>query len=378
LGTFDAHASSDWQISTDSTFVAANFASLTASTTNRMSWTVTGLSTSTTYYARVRYTGSTNGTSAYSEVWNITTIGQFSSVIATPTQIPPAIGAIFEGGYYYGLIWNELVQSATSFAIGTGQKTFVVPDMTAVPLVYIGQTVEVRSRANPANKMTATVDQAGSTNLVLNVSSVAGSGTFSDWSIMSRYRLIIAPKSTQTFVAYNNTNSTVSGAITVSEGRKATLAMVAAGANTVYPAAYYCVGLTTAGYTDWYLPARDELELQWRNLKGYPNNNYNNADRQNGTNYALLGTIGDNSSQATGLNNSSQPQGAAYTATVPAVMSVAAFANNGAEQLHTGTVWSSSQYDASTAWYQQFNDGRQYASAKNSTMAVRAVRRSII
>lgn len=48
----------------------------------------------------------------------------------------PDIGAHFEGGYYTGIIWVQLVQSSTLTTIETGIKTFTVPDMTNSPIVY--------------------------------------------------------------------------------------------------------------------------------------------------------------------------------------------------------------------------------------------------
>jgi hypothetical protein len=70
--------------------------------------------------------------------------------IATPTATP-AIGGALEGGFYTGLIWNQVTQSATSTTIGTGSKTFTVTD--SAPLFYSGQAVEIRSRANPAQRL---------------------------------------------------------------------------------------------------------------------------------------------------------------------------------------------------------------------------------
>ena len=477
LGTFDAHASSDWQLATDSEFNTVIQSSIT-STSNKLSWTVTGLSAGTTYYARVRYTGSTNGTSAYSAVWNITTINTFSAVIATPTATP-AIGDSFEGGYYAGLIWNEVVQSSTSFTLGTGQKTFVVSDMTSVPLVYVGQTLEVRSRAHPGCKMLGTVAGAGSTNLIVNVSSIAtespitvtgtsdsdgttatllfdpqpapfavgdtitiagitssASGynqvgatvtfcdqtrvsytnatissytsggtisltttTFSDWSIMAQYRIIVAPKASGDTgysgrLDWKNSNSQgPADCATLSEGLKSTLAMTNAGNSTVYPAAWFCYNLNIAGKTDWYLPARDELELAFRSFRpkvlagivGSPNAN---TPRPVGFayDYKTFGSPGDVATDQ-GLNVNSSPTTTAYTPTVPDQTTISAFQIYGAEAFDLSYYWSSSDYGYDqpggilypNAWSVQFDTGFEDTNNKSgNSAAVRAVRRSII
>jgi hypothetical protein len=486
LGTYDAHASSDWQLSTDSAFGTTVQTSM-ASTSNLTSWTVSGLSAGTTYYARVRYTGSTNGTSSYSAVWNITTINTFSAVIATPTATP-AIGASFEGGYYAGMIWNEVVQSSTSFALGTGQKTFVVADMTSVPLVYVGQTLEVRSRAHPGCKMLGTVAGAGSTNLIVNVSSTAtespititaegfalgasGDGTtatltfaarvppfavgdiitvagitggasgynqvgatviscnfnyltyanattaaytsggtisltattFSDWSIMAQYRIIVAPKASGDTgvagaLAWKNTGSQgPTNSATLSEGRKSTLAMINAGNSTVYPAAWFCYNLNIASRTDWYLPARDELALAFRSFRPMETGGaFGEANAVAGDNagdravgyvfdYKTFGSPGD-TSIGHGVNVNSSPPTTAYTLTVPDQTTIAAFQLNGAQVFDIATYWTSSDYaydgagiNYSNAWGMGFDNGNQaYVNKQFGVSAVRAVRRSII
>jgi hypothetical protein len=123
-------------------------------------------------------------------------------------QLPtatPAIGDALEGGFFTGLIWNQVTQSATSTTIGTGSKTFTVTD--SAPLFYSGQAVEVRSRANPSTaRMIGTVTGSTGTTLTVNVTSVDGSGTLTDWSVMAKFRVIVAPKSSgeNTSKAYKN------------------------------------------------------------------------------------------------------------------------------------------------------------------------------
>jgi len=194
----------------------------------------------------------------------LSSIGNSGAYIPTPQATPAAFGDAFEGGFYTGLIWNEVVQSSTSIAMGTGVKAFSVPDMAANPLVYVGQELEIRSRAAAGFwYMVGTVVSANGTELLINITSSVNSSTRSDWSIMAKYRVIVAPKSSgeNTSIAYkNSTTSAPTACGTLTEGRKATLAMVAADTSTVYQAAHWCNNLSSGGKTDWYLPARDELE----------------------------------------------------------------------------------------------------------------------
>lgn len=307
-----------------------------------------------------------------------------ANYIATPAATP-AIGAAFEGGYYAGMIWNELVQSPTSTTIGTGEKVLTIS--TTEPITYIGQSLEVRSRANPANKMVGTVTRATSSYMVLNITSVAGSGTFIDWSIMAKYRVIVSPKASgesNNTLTYKNANTAAPVACqTLSEGRKATLAMVAAGDSTVYPAAHWCKNLSIAGKTDWYMPARDELELCSRNLKPFSADNSTSARQDSTLDYKNQGAF-DDASTAMGTNLNSSPVGAAYTTTVPEMTALAIFQYTGAEcfTLEDAVYKSSSELSSAQIWCRWSGTiqlGQQRVGDKNTTGGrVRAVRRSII
>lgn len=388
IGLSDTHLNTDWEIRTAANGGGTLIASSMASSTNKTIWTVSAglLSVSTTYYVRARHRGTTLGASAWGES-SFTTAATFNSYIPTPTATPTSFGDALEGGFYAGMVWNQIAQSSSSKTLATGTQTFTVPDMTSAPIVYAGQTIEVRSRANPTNKFVGTVTGATGTTLTLNVTSIGGSGTFSDWSVMARFRVIVAPKSSgeNAGVALKNTNDAFPTACqTLVDGFASTEAMKNAGTSTVYPAAHWVRGLNIGGKTDWYIPARDEMELCWRNLKPVTNNNYVTADRPTGQSfdYKRDGSYGD-TANTHGTNNNSSPTGAAYTASVPGQTAATPFRSGGSEAFEFGSVvyWSSSEYSASNAWCQLWyssSPGIQSNSSKTGAFRVRAVRRSII
>lgn len=308
---------------------------------------------------------------------------QKSPYIATPAATPN-IGDYFEGGYYTGMIWNQLVQSSTSMTIGTGSKSFTVPDMNTNPIVYIGQQLEARSRSNPNNKFIGTVTSAAGTTLTINVTSTGGSGTFNDWSIMAKFRLIVAPKASgDNLIALKSTNDAFpSGCQSLNDGWTATNAMKNAGNSTVYPAAWWARGLTINSKNDWYIPARDELELCYRNLDPTSNNNLLSSKSNSQIfNYMINGSYGDTST-IQGLNNNSYPIGNAYTSSSPSLTSVSVFRAGGGEDfLSTYIYVSSTEYNSTRVWVQYFGTtyaGYQTDDIKTASSRVRAIRRSII
>jgi len=270
IGVSDTHASSDWQLATDAAFTTI-VDSTTGDATNLTSWEVTGLSEDTTYYWRVRYTGTSNGTSEYSTPTEFVTSETFG---------PTVIGEAFGGGFYAGKI-ND-------------------------------------------------------------------GGT--------EYFLIVAPKSSgeNSSKQWKTSNTSTSGTSSVIDGPSNTSAMN----NATHPAAQFCAGLSIGGFTDWYMPAKNELEVCYYNLK--PTTDSNNT--------------------SSGTNPNAVPaRGSDYTSGDPSQTSVLDFQDGGTEAFASATYWSSSEFSASLAWWQYFGNGAQGNGLnKDNSYYVRAVRRLLV
>src|SRR5690606_11910000 len=139
---------------------------------------------------------------------------------------------------------------------------------------------------------------------------------------------------------------------------KSTLAMAAAANATIYPAAHWARALVINGFDDWYIPARDQRELAWRNLKPTTDANFAQAGRPTAqtVDYKNNGSYGD-TANTPGLNNNSSPVGAAYTTGVPAQTGATAFRTGGVEAFEYGSgpgvvYLTLSEYSATAAWAQ--------------------------
>ena len=187
-----------------------------------------------------------------------------------------------------------------------------------------------------------------------------------------RYALILSPKSLESATTLdNNANSTA--ARTRWDGLSATTALAALGS----PAATYCTGLSAPsdGGSGWYLPAMDELELLYRNLK--PSTDANVVSSASGT--------FPPTSQNYGVNPSSSPTGSAYTSSVPARTPLVAFQGGGGETLQhaslTQYIWSSTESTSSNGWRQSMavaSAGTQQVTTKVTLSRVRPVRRLLL
>lgn len=84
--------------------------------------------------------------------------------------------------------------------------------------------------------------------------------------ILNNFVYIVSPKSTETSLRWKTTNTATTGTSSLSDGLTNTNNMN----NSSHPAAQYTRSLTTNGYSDWFLPARNELALLIQNKHRLP------------------------------------------------------------------------------------------------------------
>ena len=165
--------------------------------------------------------------------------------------------------------------------------------------------------------------------------------------------LIVAPKSSgETLsIKWKTSNTSTSGTSSVIDGPTNSANMN----NASHPAAQFCEGLTIGGFSDWYMPAKNELEVCYYNLKPTTTTNQTSS----------------------GINTNAVPsRGSNYTAGTPAQTSATDFQTGNTQAYASGTYWASTEGSATNGTYQSFINGLQGSDLpKDFNFNVRAVRR---
>jgi len=175
---------------------------------------------------------------------------------------------------------------------------------------------------------------------------------------VATHNLVVGPVASaqNSSKAWKNAGTATTGADSDINGPQNTADMVADGNSTVYPAAHFCNDLVIGGFSDWYMPAKNELEVCYFNLK--PTTFANSTTGTNGVN-----------------PNSVPARTSNYTSGNPAQTTATDFKDTGAEDFASLGYWSSTEYSAAYALRQYFKDGNMYNSPKYISGRVRAIRR---
>lgn len=170
------------------------------------------------------------------------------------------------------------------------------------------------------------------------------------------FTIITAPKALGQYpkkIAWGNFGEK-SAAKSRNDGLANTQAMAAEGSKV----AQWALGLEIDGRNDWFIPAPDEREVEYRAYKPTAQPNW--------------------CGYRDGDNANSEPVGEIYTEEFPTQTTAEIFQAGNAEAFDEDWYYTSTQYSAHGAYVQHFSDGNQYYYLKAIGRCVRAVRRDLV
>ena len=290
------------------------------------------------------------------KVPNAPTIGTATGVSTTSLSITFTAPSDVGGGAITSYIAiAKRTSDGVLFTASGASSPITVTGLTAVPFTVTVVAVNAYgpSAASAAsNSVTPAIP-------VPVVGSVLGGGFFAGQistagNGIADYNLVVGPVASaqSTSKQWKIVNTTTAGTTSVIDGPANSVAMN----DVTHPAALFCEAVTTGGFTDWYMPAKNELEVCYYNLK--PTTDINNTSF--GTNTNAVPSRGSN-----------------YTTGTPAQTSATNFKNTGSEDFASNFYWSSTGTTAPYAWAQRFYNGTQYDAffTKDTALYVRAIRR---
>jgi hypothetical protein len=197
-----------------------------------------------------------------------------------------------------------------------------------------------------------------------NIGDAYGGGFFAGQINVSgtKYNLVVAPKSSGENSSRTwGTNGGGTGITSVINGPTNSASLAALG--SAYQAATFCEGLTINGYSDWYLPALNELEVLYYFLKPTTDaNNTSTSPFANGSNANAV--------------YPPEPVSTVYTTSAPAQTNLGInFRTGESEAFASARYWTSTDDNSYGPRNQIFSNGAQEASGGILSFYARAVRR---
>lgn len=280
------------------------------------------------------------------------TIGTASAVSATSLSIaftaPSNVGGSAITSY---IATAKRTSDGVLFSASGASSPITITGLTAVPFTVTVVAVNSYgpSASSAASNSVTPAMQAGDAfggGFFAGQISTAGNG-------IADYNLVIGPVASaqNTSKQWKIVDTTTAGTTSVINGPANSTAMN----DVTHPAAQFCEAVTTGGFTDWYMPAKNELEVCYFNLK--PSTGSNNTS--SGTNTNAVPSRGSN-----------------YTSGNPAQTSATDFKSGGAEAFAVDYYWSSTEVSSINGLAQYFpTNGYQGNIQKTNSLRVRAIRR---
>lgn len=379
---------SEWTVSRDTNHTDV-VASGQVTVGDKTRWTVSGLPLDTKLYVRVRYTSTTLGVSSWSKNSSFTTIGVrvnkptvvfnelnfdvgeqpifgTDSFSTTPAGMDSHLSSSWRIGKEVGgdIVWslNRTISGKNQIEVPRG--FLETATKYYVQVKFEGSVVGESPWSDPLPFTTAN-------SFIPDVVGTPFGGGFYAGRIKVKnkvYAIVVGSKAiggqSPTTLVWNNTQK-ISNPNSSRNDCVANMEAIKSAGIDSHPAAKWCTTYRGGGFDDWLLPSLDVLEVLYRNFKPLNVNNYTASS--------------ENPDGSNGINPNSVPVGSAYTTTNPAQTSIDVFKSGGAEDFDGEYYWTSTEYNATNSYNQNFSlaaaAGLQYnGSNKGHTHYVRPVR----